>query len=69
MNIQGWAAQASYDMPWVKGLSASVTYTALERKNFDTRGAVKKTDNNELWLQLGYKFNLLNELVATRTQI
>nr|WP_314564987.1 OprD family outer membrane porin [uncultured Campylobacter sp.] len=60
MNVKGWAAQASYDIPWVKGLSASVTYTALERKNFDAMGAVKKTDNNELWLQVGYKFNLLN---------
>ena len=60
MNVQGWGANLSYNIPWVKGLSAGVTYVELERKNFNARGRVKKTDNNELWLQLGYKFNLLN---------
>ena len=60
MNVQGWGANLSYNIPWVKGLSAGVTYVELERKNFNARGRVKKTDNNELWLQLGYKFDLLN---------
>ena len=60
MDVKGWAAIASYDIPYVKGLSASATYVALERENHAANGAVTKPDNNELWLQLTYKFNLLN---------
>ncbi|QKF91787.1 OprD family outer membrane porin [Campylobacter sp. CCUG 57310] len=60
MDIEGWAAIASYNIPQVKGLSASVTYVELERENYDAANKVTKTDQNELWLQLGYKFDLLN---------
>ena len=60
MDVEGWAAIASYDIPYVKGLSASATYVALKRENHAANGAITKPDNNELWLQLTYKFNLLN---------
>ena len=54
MDVEGWAAIMSYAVPQVKGLTASATYVALER---DTGSS--KTDDNELWLQLAYKFDLL----------
>ncbi|MCD8212779.1 MAG: OprD family outer membrane porin [Campylobacter sp.] len=60
MDVEGWAAVASYAIPQVKGLTASATYVALERDNHYADGTSKKTDNDERWLQLSYKFNLLN---------
>ncbi|WP_170000312.1 OprD family outer membrane porin [Campylobacter sp. RM9328] len=60
-EIDGWAIQASYDIPSVKGLQASVTYTDLDRKATNVLGnKAHDFGDKEFWLQLSYKFNILN---------
>ena len=42
----------------MKGLSLGVTYTALERSDHYASGVNRKFDENEIWLQAAYKFDL-----------
>ena len=57
MDVKGFAAVLSYDIPQVKGLGVSATYAALERDLHAANGKSVKKDNNELWLQAKYNFN------------
>lgn len=57
MDVKGFAAVLSYDIPQVKGLGVSATYAALERDLHAANGKSVKKDNNELWLQVKYNFN------------
>ena len=58
MDVEGWAVTANYAPKAVKGLSLGVTYTALERSDHYASGVNRKFDENEIWLQAAYKFDL-----------
>lgn len=55
-KVDGWSAIVNYDIPALKGLYATLIYASLDRKGKDTG---IKEDYDELWLQFGYRFNLL----------
>ena len=58
MDVEGWAVTANYAPKAIKGLSLGVTYTALERSDHYASGVNRKFDENEIWLQAAYKFDL-----------
>ncbi|MBR8464345.1 OprD family outer membrane porin [Campylobacter sp. faydin G-24] len=61
MDVEGWSIVANYAVQQVKGLNVAITYTELDRENYNASNVRTDTDNDELWVKLSYKFDLLGK--------
>ena len=55
-EYEGYSFILNYKTPWLKGLNASLTYTMLDQEITPKGGNTAKTDIDELWVKLSYKF-------------
>ena len=57
VDIKGWATVVNYAVKQVKGLSAAVFYSELEKD--PNKSDAKTTEQDEIWLRVSYKFDVL----------
>lgn len=58
-EFDGYSLALNYNLPFLKGLSASLIYVSLEEERTNTvNGSKTDIDIDELWLKFGYKFSL-----------
>ena len=51
-----YAANLTYAVPYVKGLTTQLLYVTQEKEATSASNVVTKTDTDELWFKANYKF-------------
>ncbi|QKF64232.1 OprD family outer membrane porin [Campylobacter corcagiensis] len=58
-EFDGYSLALNYNLPFLKGLSASLIYVSLEEERTNMiSGSKTDIDTDELWLKFGYKFSI-----------